>query len=133
MLRRISTLAMTGFLLLAISGCASSSTSADLEPNTPPMSGNCVVVKSAMVSALPYLSLDMYSFKEALVPLSDSEYKLEIILATYEFTPAEREIVQNMKDGLYKANSRIKDKGFGLVSMAVNKNWTKVLELCGDY
>jgi hypothetical protein len=133
MIKIISTLGMTGFLLLAISGCASSPTSADLEPNTPPMSNNCVAVKLAMVSALPYLNQDMYSFKEALVPLSDSEYKLEIILATYEFTPAEREIVQTMKDGLYKANSRIKDKGFGLVSMAVSENWAKVLEICGDY
>jgi hypothetical protein len=38
-----------------------------------------------------------------------------------------------MKDGLYKANSRIKNKGSALVPMVVSENWAKVLEICGDY
>jgi hypothetical protein len=132
-MKKISTVGLAGVLLLAMSGCSSSPTSAESEPKTPIFSNNCVVVKSAMVSALPYLNLDMYSYKEALVPLSDAEYKLEIILATYEFTAAEREIIRNMKDGLYKANSRIKNKGSALVPMVVSENWAKVLETCGDY
>lgn len=132
-MKKISTIGLTGVLLLAMSGCSPAPTSAELEPNTPPMSGNCVVVKSAMVSALPYLGLDMYSFESALVPLSDAEYKLEIILATYQFTSAEREIIQSMKDGLYEANSKIKDQGSSLVPMDVSENWDKVLEICGAY
>ena len=133
MMKKIPTIGLTGVLLLAMSGCTSAATSAESEPNTPPMSSHCVVVKSAMVSALPYLNLDMYSFKSALVPLSDAEYKLEIILATYQFTSAEREIIQSMKDGLYEANSRIKDQGSSLVPMDVSENWDKVLEICGAY